>query len=87
MTDHTSLACIRLFREKTGLDDTPQRNAITDEVLLSTPIRSFDMDSLDTMEFVMAVEDRFDVLLNEESVNACVTLADFTKLVADARSV
>lgn len=87
MIDDTALECVRIFREMTGLDNTPRGKAMSDDDVLSARIDSFDIDSLDTMEFVMAVEDRFDVQLNEEAVNRCVTLADFTALVSRALRV
>jgi acyl carrier protein len=87
MIDETALACVEIFRKTAGLDHSPRGNAMSNNEVVSAPIDSFDIDSLDTMEFVMAVEDRFDILLNEEAVNGCKTLADFAKLVAEARGV
>ncbi|HEY6630100.1 MAG TPA: phosphopantetheine-binding protein [Rhizobiaceae bacterium] len=87
MTDDTALECVRIFREVTGLNDKPRGNAMTSEDILAAPIGSFDIDSLDTMEFVMAVEDRFDVELDEQAINRCATLTDFTALVSHALSV
>ena len=87
MIDETALACVEIFRKTAGLDRSPRGSAMSNEDVASAPIDSFDIDSLDTMEFVMAVEDRFGVLLNEEAVNGCKTLADFAKLVAEARGV
>lgn len=87
MTDDIAQICVQIFRETTGMDVSKRGNAISDEEMISAPIDSFGIDSLETMEFVMAVEDRFDVLLNEQSVNNCKTLADFIKLVTETRGV
>ncbi len=86
MTDETSRVCIEIFRDMMGLDTAGEARLSADEILIR-PIASFDIDSLDTMEFVMAIEDRFDVLLNEAAVNECRTLDDFVTLVTDARGV
>jgi len=85
MTDDPALECVRIFREVTGLDDTPRGAAMTGKDILAAPIDSFDMDSLDTMEFVMAVEDRFEVELDEAAVNRCATLTDFIALVSQSQ--
>lgn len=87
MTDDTALTCIRIFRETTGIHNTLRGAAMSDEDMLSAPIDSFDIDSLETMEFIMAVEDRFNVELNEEAVNACKTLRELAALTDAARRV
>ncbi len=87
MTDETARICVEIFRGTTGLDVSSKGVELSDENILTRPIDSFEIDSLETMEFVMAVEDRFGILLNEESVNGCKTLADFVKLVVDTRDV
>ncbi|MEW9836746.1 acyl carrier protein [Mesorhizobium marinum] len=86
MTDETALECVRLFRRTTGLDNTP-RVSMTAEDMLAAPIDTFEIDSLDTMEFIMAVEDRFSIELNEEAVNRCRTLGELAALVAAVRGV
>jgi len=85
MTDDTATACVEIFRRTTGLDTSRRGVAMSDEHILSAPIDSFAIDSLETMEFIMAVEDRFNVELNEEAVNACRSIADLAQLVAAAR--
>lgn len=87
MTDETSMVCIEIFRDTMGLDTPGEGPRLSGDEILIRPIASFDIDSLDTMEFVMAIEDRFDVLLNEAAVNECKTLDDFVTLVTDARGV
>ncbi len=87
MTDDTARICIEIFRDMMGLDTAGEAPPPSDDEMLVRPIESFDIDSLDTMEFVMAIEDRFDLLLNEAAVNECRTLDDFVTLVAGARGV
>jgi acyl carrier protein len=39
------------------------------------------------MEFIMAVEERFDIELNEEAVNRCSTLGELAALAEAERRV
>lgn len=87
MNDETAHACVRIFRDTTGLDNTPRGAAMSDAEVLAAPLDSFEIDSLETMEFIMAVEDRFTVELNEAAVNDCRTLAELVGLVDAARGV
>lgn len=86
MTDEAAAACVEIFRRTTGLDVSKRGLAMSDQDILSAPIDSFDIDSLETMEFIMAIEERFDVELNEEAVNACRSIADLVQLVTAARA-
>ena len=85
MTDDVASACVRIFKEITGLKNTREGAVREDSDILSAPFDSFDIDSLETMEFVMAVEDHFSVLLNEEAVNGCNNIAQLAELVAMER--
>ena len=87
MIDETERGCIEVFREITGLNDSRRGSVISDAQILSDPIDSFEIDSLETMEFVMGVEERFDVQLDEQAVNRCATIAELAALVTAARSV
>jgi acyl carrier protein len=87
MTDDVASACVRIFKEITGLKNTREGAAREDSDILSAPFESFDIDSLETMEFVMAVEDHFGILLNEEAVNGCNNIAHLAELVAMERRV
>lgn len=78
-------SCAALFKEITGIANTKAGQDLSDETLLSAPLSSFDIDSLSTMEFIMAVEDRFRVELDENAVNQCKTLRQLTDLVVQAR--
>lgn len=87
MSDETARICVEIFREVTGLDVSAAGAALSDEEILVRPIDSFDIDSLETMEFVMGVEDRFNIMLNEEAVNRCSNIAELVELVVAARRV
>ena len=80
--DEIALACAGIFRKTTGLNNTPDGMAVSDADILSMPIESFDIDSLETMEFIMAVEDHFGIELNEEAVNRCHNVAELAGLAA-----
>jgi len=86
MTDETATTCVEIFRRTTGLDNTT-RASMSDEDILSAPIDSFGIDSLETMEFIMAVEERFNIELNEEAVNRCYNLGELAALAEAARRV
>jgi acyl carrier protein len=85
MNDDTASACVRIFRNTTGLDDTRRGSTMSDAEVLSAPIDSFGIDSLETMEFIMAVEDRFNIELDEEAVNRCRNVGELVELVTAAR--
>ena len=87
MTDETAAACVEIFRKSTGLDVSKRGVEMSDDDILSAPIDSFAIDSLDTMEFIMAVEERFNIELNEESVNRCRNLRELAALAEAARRV
>jgi len=87
MNEETARICVEIFRETTGMDVSRKGATVSDEEMLARPIDSFDIDSLDTLEFIMGVEDRFDILLNEEAVNRCSTIAEVVELVSAARRV
>ena len=87
MTDETAAACVEIFRRTTGLDVSKRGVEMSDSDVLSAPIDSFDIDSLETMEFIMAVEERFNIELNEEAVNRCRNLRELAALAEAARRV
>ncbi len=57
----------------------------SDEKLLSEPLESLDVDSLTLLEYVMEVENAYNVILDEEEVNHCKNVGDLVRLVATAR--
>ena len=52
-----------------------------DAVILSAPIAGLGLDSLDKLELIMHLEDRFKVLLDEGAVEKCRTVFDLTTLI------
>jgi acyl carrier protein len=87
MNDDTARICVEIFRKATGLDISRRGASTSDAEILASPLVAFEIDSLETMEFIMAVEERFDVELNEAAVNDCNNLAELVKLVDATRGV
>ncbi len=87
MVEETARGCIQIFRKVTGLETSHQGVGISDAEILSNPIDSFEIDSLETMEFIMGVEDHFKVELDEEAVNRCSNVAELVALVDTVRDV
>jgi len=85
MSDDIHNRCASIFREVSGLTHSAKWSTMPDSELLVQPMDAFDIDSLTMTEFVMRAEDEFGVLLDEEAVNGCRTLAEFSGLVAAAR--
>ncbi len=81
----TAATSVGIFRKITGLDVSKRGAAMSDEDILSAAIESFGIDSLDTMEFIMAVEETFEVELNEEAVNGCKNLRELVALIDAAK--
>ena len=48
------------------------------------PLEAFQVDSLTLLEFVMAVEEEFNVEIDEDEVNACTNVGDLVRLVTAA---
>lgn len=65
------------FQEQEGAEMNDEAMA----ALLATPIKDFDLDSLERMDFVMRIEDRYDIELDEGEVIACKTLKDYAELI------
>jgi acyl carrier protein len=82
MNDDTANICIEIFRKATGMDTSKRGASTSDAAILSSSLSDFDLDSLETMELIMAVEERFDIQLDEEAVNRCEKLSDLVGLVA-----
>lgn len=45
------------------------------------------MDSLDKVELIMAIEDEFDVMIDDDEVDRCKTVADVVAVVEQALAV
>ena len=87
MTDEIERGCIEVFKQTTGMKHTASGDAMADAEILAKPIGDFDIDSLETMEFIMGVAERFGVQLDEEAVNRCATISELAALVTASRSV
>lgn len=83
-TSDVAKTCVAIFREIAGLTDSARGHAMTDAQILSDPIESFEIDSLTTMEYVMTIEGKFDIMLDEKAVNRCRTIGDFAALASSA---
>lgn len=81
MSDETAHVCVGIFRAAIDLTFSQKGAGISDAEILSNPIETFELDSLETMEFIMNIEDRFNVELDEEAVNSCKSLSDLVQLV------
>ena len=83
--EEIALACAELFLAVTGLNNSDKGGGLTAAQILSAPLESFGVDSLTTMEFVMAVEERFAVELDEKAlVDRGRSVGDLATLVAEA---
>jgi acyl carrier protein len=78
--------CVRIFRQVADLKYTEAHFNWTDERLSQEPLEALDVDSLTLLEYVMAVEEAFNIELDEDAVNACENLGDLVKLVMAARN-
>jgi acyl carrier protein len=78
--------CTKIFRDIAGLNETSQYYDWSDERLLREPLETFNLDSLTLLEYVMSVEEAYNVELDEDDVNRCQAVGDLAKLVAAARN-
>jgi acyl carrier protein len=65
------------FQEQEGAEINDKAMA----ALLERPIKDFGLDSLERMDFVMRIEERYDVELDEGEVIACKNLKEFADLI------
>ena len=80
------VGCARIFRDVTGLKNSKTHFGWSDEQLLKEPLEALDVDSLTLLEFVTAVEEAYNVELDEDNVNGCENVGDLARLVAAARN-
>ena len=84
--EEVALVCAEIFLDVSGLRNSPSGAGLSQAEILSAPMESFGLDSLTTMEFVMAVEERFSVELDEKAIlDQCRSVGDLATLVAEAR--
>lgn len=86
MSDALHAGCAEIFKRISGLENSSRHFGWSDDQLLSEPLDALDVDSLTLLEFVMEVENAYDVFLDEEDVNRCTNVGDLIRLVADARN-
>ena len=86
-TNRTPIAagCARIFRDVADLKNSKTHFTWSDERLLQEPLEALEVDSLTLLEYVMAVEEEFNVEIDEDEVNACGNVGDLVRLVAAAR--
>lgn len=82
----TASGCAKIFRDVADLKNSKTHFAWSDERLLQEPLEALEVDSLSLLEYVMAVEEAFNVELDEDEVNACGNVADLVQLVEAARN-
>ena len=81
MTKPAREVCAELFREISGLVDSSIYYSWSNERLLAKPVKELDVDSLALLEFVMAVENRYNIELDDARVQACRTVGELCALV------
>jgi len=86
MSETLRVGCAEIFRQVSGLGNSSTHFAWSDEELLNAQFDALDVDSLALLEFVMEVENAYNVTLDEEDVNRCKRAADLVALVAAARN-
>jgi acyl carrier protein len=75
-----------MFREVSGLSNSDVHFSWSDERLLAEPWEGLEIDSLTILEFVMEIENAYEVQLDEEDVNLCKNVGDLIDLVVAARN-
>ena len=85
MPDSIEQTCTRIFRELVGLAHSVPLQNWDDARLLAESIEAIDVDSLTLLDFVMQIEDAYDIELDEAAVNSCRTIGEVTALVAAER--
>ena len=79
MTDEIENKVIACFRKVKNLDDLEIR---MDHRLFE----DFDMDSLDHIEFIMAIEETFDIYVSDNDAEGIKTVSDAVALVKERKS-
>ena len=74
-------------REIIRLIEAHNEGLVFDKIILSTKLNEdLLFNPIDNLEFVMNLEEAFDVIVDDEMFEACVTVEDVVKLVEDAKS-
>ena len=80
MPNDTETAILEIFRSLSPGEDDARRDTV-DTGKLMVDLSELGMDSLERMDLVMRIEERFDVALPEGEVLRCKNLSDLAKLV------
>lgn len=75
----TPESLIDILADHTGLD----ANVISMEM----PTSDLGLDSLDTVEVIMSMDEQFDVELEEADFIQCLTVGDMLKMIQDAQDL
>lgn len=74
-------------REIIRLIEAHNEGLVFDKISLSTKLNEdLLFNPIDNLQFVMNLEEAFDVIVDDEMFEACVTVEDVVKLVEDAKS-
>lgn len=76
MPDSIEQTCTRIFRGVVGFAHSVPLQSWDDARLLAEPIEAIDVDSLTLLDFIMQIEDAYDIELDEEAVNSCRTIGE-----------
>lgn len=86
MAESVEQCCLRLFRQAVGTVHSVPVYSWDDKRLLATSLEDVDVDSLTLLDFVMQIENVYDIQLDEAAVNACGTIGEVAALVASAKN-
>jgi acyl carrier protein len=82
MDESVEQCCLRLFRETVGNVHSVPVYTWDDKRLLAASLEDVDVDSLTLLDFVMQIENNYDIELDEAAVNACSSIGEVAELVA-----
>jgi acyl carrier protein len=84
MDETVEHCCVRIFREVIGLQNPDLVSTWDDNRLLAEPLETIDIDSMSRLDYIMRVENAYDIELDEADVNACRSIRELAALVAAA---
>ena len=78
--NHTAKALFEILSDYAADLVEPNTDAAS-AAFLKTPLQDLNLDSLDTLEVVMAIENRFEIALDEDEVATTKVVGDFAAMV------
>jgi acyl carrier protein len=84
MSETVEHRCVRIVRDIMDLQSPGLMSAWDDERLLAEPLEAIDMDSVSRLDFIMRVENAYNIELDEAAVGACRSIRELAALVAAA---